>query len=246
MRDQMEAGMTEATRLTREGRLAEATAVIQRALGGTFAKASPVGPGSADRPVEVFSRVVEEAPQPTAPSGPGRKEHALRQAPRAPRHFRGAPHRSGNFPGTMPGPGPDATTPDTVSTAGQFVERSYSGQAGARGYKLYIPSGYTGPAGRWPPSSARPTPTSTPRSGSIPVSLRAPPTTSPPRSPRCRAGDHPVCLATPLTGSPPGSCRRSCSTGIATRPSTPGTGRTFSRTSGPAIPPADGTSGAKW
>src|SRR5918999_1475214 len=146
MRDQMEAGMTEATRLTREGRLAEATAVIQRALGGTFAKASPVGPGSADRPVEVFSRVVEEAPQPTAPSGPGRKEHAPRQAPRPPRHFRGAPPRSGTFPGTRPGPGRDATPPDTVSTAGQFVERSYSGQAGARGYKLYIPSGYTGQA----------------------------------------------------------------------------------------------------
>src|SRR5215207_671293 len=130
MRDQLEAGMAEARRLTREGRLAEATAVIQRALVGTFAPASPDGPGSTDQPVEVFSRVVEEAPQPTAPSGPGRKEHTLRQAPRAPRRFRGEPHRSGNFPGTMPGSGPDATTPDTVSTGGQFVERSYSGQAG--------------------------------------------------------------------------------------------------------------------
>jgi poly(hydroxyalkanoate) depolymerase family esterase len=146
MRDQMESGMAEATRLTREGRLAEATALIQRALGGTFAPASPDSPGSTDQPVEYFPPVVEEAPQPTAPSGPGRKERALRQAPRAPRRFRDVQHRSGNFPGTMPGSAPDATTPDTVSTGGQFVERSYSGQAGGRAYKLYIPSGYTGQA----------------------------------------------------------------------------------------------------
>jgi len=40
MNDQMHPGMAEATRLTQQGRLDEATAAIQRALGGTFAPAA--------------------------------------------------------------------------------------------------------------------------------------------------------------------------------------------------------------
>ncbi len=40
MNDQMHPGIAEATRLTQQGRLDEATAAIQRALGGTFAPAA--------------------------------------------------------------------------------------------------------------------------------------------------------------------------------------------------------------
>ena len=40
MNDQMHPGMAEATRLTQQGRLDEATAAIQRALGGAFAPAA--------------------------------------------------------------------------------------------------------------------------------------------------------------------------------------------------------------
>src|SRR5919199_6354416 len=102
--DQMQDGMAEALRLTREGRLAEGTAIIQRTLGGTFAPAaSPDGPGEADDLTETAHRVVNEATRPTAPSEPGPAEHTLRPAPRPPRRFRGMPRQPGGRPGTGAG-----------------------------------------------------------------------------------------------------------------------------------------------
>jgi poly(hydroxyalkanoate) depolymerase family esterase len=44
----------------------------------------------------------------------------------------------------MPSPKEGETDPAVVPTGGQFVERSYTNQAGTRSYKLYIPSGYIG------------------------------------------------------------------------------------------------------
>ena len=71
MRDQMQDGMAEATRLTCEGRLDEAMAVIQRTLGGAYAPtASPESTGGADRPVEATFEVVDEAGRP-APAQAG-------------------------------------------------------------------------------------------------------------------------------------------------------------------------------
>ena len=62
MNDQMHTGIAEATRLTQQGRLEEATAAIQRALGGTFAPAAQEGPGDKNEPIEVISGLVREAP----------------------------------------------------------------------------------------------------------------------------------------------------------------------------------------
>src|SRR6516225_5114401 len=60
MNDQMQAAMAEATRLTRAGRLAEATALIQRTLGGISA---PIDRFTrADVPDEAGVRVVEITP----------------------------------------------------------------------------------------------------------------------------------------------------------------------------------------
>jgi poly(hydroxyalkanoate) depolymerase family esterase len=134
MSDQMQAGMAEATRLTREGRLAEATAVIQRTLGGSFAPESD-GPGGAGEPIEA-TFLTKEAPQTTVPSRQDPAKHALRRASGPPRRFRGVPRP----------PGEKAGVPASavVSAGGQFVERSYTGLAGSRAYKLYIPSGYVG------------------------------------------------------------------------------------------------------
>jgi poly(hydroxyalkanoate) depolymerase family esterase len=128
LNDQMQAGMAEATRLTREGRLAEATAVIQRTLGGRFAP--PDAPAETEEPIET--------PRPTAPPQPGPARHALRRAPRPPRSFRGVSRP----PGTTPGAG--LHTPPTAAPGGRFIERSYTNRAGSRHYKLYIPSGYVG------------------------------------------------------------------------------------------------------
>ena len=125
MSDHIQAGMAEATRLTSEGRLAEATALIQRTLGGTFSPAtSPDGPGGADGPIEASSRVVNETAHTTAPSRPDQKERALRPAPRPPRRFRGVPHRPGSLPGAAPGTTAGVPEPTEVSAGGQFVERS--------------------------------------------------------------------------------------------------------------------------
>src|SRR5215208_852049 len=63
MNDQMHTGIAEATRLTQQGRLDEAIAAIQRALGGTFAPAAQESPGNTNEPIEVISRLVSETPQ---------------------------------------------------------------------------------------------------------------------------------------------------------------------------------------
>ena len=95
MREQLQAGMAEATRLTREGRLAEATSVIQRTLGGRFApEASPDAPG-------MSRRAVNEDLRTSATSQPGPTKHGLRRAPGPPRRFHGMPRPS--VPGTTPG-----------------------------------------------------------------------------------------------------------------------------------------------
>jgi hypothetical protein len=58
----MQNGMAEATRLTQQGRLEEATAAIQRALGGTFAPAAQEDPGNTSEPIEVISRLLRDSP----------------------------------------------------------------------------------------------------------------------------------------------------------------------------------------
>ncbi len=117
MNDQMQAAMAEATRLTRAGRLAEATALIQRTLGGM-----PAAAGRSTRaasPLEAEVRVVEETPQ-----TPSTTHH--------PTGYR-QPRR------------PDVISPST-QPGSRFVDETYSNTAGTRTYKLYIPGSYTGQA----------------------------------------------------------------------------------------------------
>jgi pimeloyl-ACP methyl ester carboxylesterase len=132
--------MADATRLTREGRLEGATALIRRTLRGAFVPAADTGDGPKE-PIEAPSRVENEASHPTAPD-PTRP--ALRRAPKPSgkpsRRFRGL----SRLPGTAPGAVPDFCPPPVVPTGGRFVERSYTNRAGTRDYKLYIPSGYVG------------------------------------------------------------------------------------------------------
>jgi len=279
MNDQMHTGMAEATRLTQQGRLDEATAAIQRALGVTFAPVAQEDSSDTNEPIEVISRLVRETPQDPAP---GRRTVVRRPGVAAwttpgPTLLTRGVQRP---PGTKAGKLASGSVPE----GGRFVERSYTNSAGTRSYKLYIPSGYTGQAvplivmlhgctqspddfatgtrmnelaeehtflvaypaqagnanmqkcwnwfqvadqqrgrgepsiiagitnqivsesmtsqkaactwpgcrqeARWPRLWARPIPTSTPRSASTRVSLRGPPTTSPPHSPPCDRADH--------------------------------------------------------
>jgi poly(hydroxyalkanoate) depolymerase family esterase len=136
MNEQMQSGMEEATRLTRQGRLDEATAAIQRALGGTFVPTGEPG-GSSDEPIDVTSRVVRRAQR-----GPGAGAHTPVHKPAA---------RIAPAPSVRPGrvgrpPKAKRTAPAGVPEGAHFVERSYTNGAGGRSYKLYVPSGYDGQA----------------------------------------------------------------------------------------------------
>ena len=144
MRDQFKGGMAEATRLTREGRLAEATALIQRTLGGGHVP-GPNDTGDFDEPMEKVFRLFDKSPQDTKKSrckaGPGANSGTTRAPRRARRSTSRPPLVMPDAPSTEKADGPAVVPPK-----GRFLERSYTGQAGTRAYKLYIPSGYTGQA----------------------------------------------------------------------------------------------------
>jgi len=140
--EQTQNGIAEATRLTQQGLLEEATAAIQRALGGTyFPPSSPGGSGGADGPIDVASRLVRQSGQ--APTGERRAADrepnaATRTIPGPTLLTRGVQRPPRMKAGNL--------TSVNVPEGASFVERSYSNGAGTRSYKLYVPSGYTGQA----------------------------------------------------------------------------------------------------
>ena len=104
-----------AGRLTRQGKLAEATVAIQRALSGSQARthtrtAWPVGAGAAviDSPL-VLDGLVRDA--------------------------EASPRRSGDT---------GAAVADRVSAPGRFVASSFTGATGTRAFKLFAPAGFDG------------------------------------------------------------------------------------------------------
>ena len=104
-----------AGRLTRQGKLAEATVAIQRALSGSQARthtrtAWPVGAGAAvlDSPL-VLDGLVRDAEAPPRPSGDT-----------------------------------GAAVADRVSVPGRFVASSFTGATGTRAFKLFAPAGFEG------------------------------------------------------------------------------------------------------
>ena len=157
MNDYIQAGMAEAMRLTRAGRLAEATALIQRTLGSaSTVNASAAGSGSEATSTEAEFRVVDDSPPSTEPSAGG-MAHSRRRggesvAARLAATLSTLSPEIVHFPGSMPRttllmrPVTPGVTPSSTHGGGQFVDETYSTTAGTRAYKLYIPSGYTGQA----------------------------------------------------------------------------------------------------
>ena len=128
--------MVEATRLTRQGRLVEATALIQRTLTSAPApRRAPDGQG----PGEAGGASGRQpAPSPLLPAHGGRQ---LGQAPSGWTHGLSA-FASLRVPDPDLAHGPAA--PAAKRPAGRFDSFSYTGAAGTRAYRLYVPTGDAG------------------------------------------------------------------------------------------------------
>jgi poly(hydroxyalkanoate) depolymerase family esterase len=147
----MNTDMMEATRLTREGRLAEATALIRRTLAGNHAPdvSASVRPTEPEA-IETTFKVVTE-PQPTREESRPSAETAgtsqtTRIRPRFVSKF-SMPTARFPLPVDLPGcPGRGPIPPGSAPPlAGRWLDGSYQNQVGARSYKLYVPSGDRGP-----------------------------------------------------------------------------------------------------
>ena len=169
MKCRMHPDMLEATRLTRAGRLTEATALLQRLVRGETAPDTASGTTIGDtveapagRPSRIIDMVPERIEVTDPQSSRGGQEFASVTSgrvdgtagrmvwPHVPgvlRSFVDRIKRIGSTPGVrgLAKP-PRAPTPDVVPYGGRFVAGSYSNQAGTRAYKLYVPSGYRGQA----------------------------------------------------------------------------------------------------
>src|SRR6202012_471379 len=147
------AAMAEATSLTRQGRLAEATALIQRNLAGPGrAWPTPDAPYAAEEPGGPPPRLAISPPpadgkteeEPTEAAGKQPSPRWLRRL----RDFAGR-NPAGSVLGPQPAPptwpGRSATdSPGDRPLAGRFGAFSYTNAAGTRRYRLHVPSGYTG------------------------------------------------------------------------------------------------------
>jgi poly(hydroxyalkanoate) depolymerase family esterase len=145
--------MLEATRLTREGKLTEAAALLRRLLHGggpadaTTSPQQETAAPAAARPGRILEvdpvtgDASESAPIPEARAaapppwpGAGLGTAPVHQMPAALRGFLDRMHQGGM------GQGSTARAAEALPDGAQFVAGSYSTEAGSRGYKLYIPS----------------------------------------------------------------------------------------------------------
>ncbi|HEX2726372.1 MAG TPA: PHB depolymerase family esterase, partial [Beijerinckiaceae bacterium] len=152
--------MKEATRLTREGKLAEAMAVLRKTLS-----AGPASPSASDRGSDAGQGGATGTPPvldmlppaatgaawtlpPSAQAQPSGASGNIGQ-PQVPDALRGFLDRVGSLgrgglgahglvaPSARPAPVP-------VPDGARFETRSHANAAGSRGYKLYVPSGFDG------------------------------------------------------------------------------------------------------
>ncbi len=124
--------MTEATRLTRAGRLGEAVALVQSVLRG----GRPGGPAASatDAAIVLEPLALTVADATAATAG-------------APTALSGILDRLGeSLPGLRGLPGHRSPASEAVAPlAGTYIAGSFTGEAGTRAYKLYVPSRHDGP-----------------------------------------------------------------------------------------------------
>jgi poly(hydroxyalkanoate) depolymerase family esterase len=139
MNDRLHAGMREAGRLTRGGRLTDATALLQRILHNGRGPARAAGSAGAPPTIDLMPEAVE-----FTSAAQGRPETAVRvQLPDALRRFLDRITPGGFEPG--PSGLAEPAAPDLPQVEnGEFLAKSFSNHAGSRAYKLYVPSQYRG------------------------------------------------------------------------------------------------------
>ncbi len=121
--------MTEATRLTRAGRLGEAVAVLQKLVRGTRGGSAPTTTAYADATEATIARSVIDL----LPHGGAFKDAGAAIA--------GLKPLGSTVPGLrMPGRLGGAQAADMAPAAGEFLAGSFSNEAGTRAYRLYVPS----------------------------------------------------------------------------------------------------------
>jgi poly(hydroxyalkanoate) depolymerase family esterase len=141
------AAMVEACRLTRQGRLVEATALIQRTLTTpAVIRRAPDAPCAGEE-----SSAASGRPLASSPPLPVRGGTLLRHIPSGWAHGRRAfPSRRASSPDLANGPPTPAPAPAPAAKRqeSRFDALSYTNAAGTRAYRLYVPAGGTG--GRLP------------------------------------------------------------------------------------------------
>ena len=129
--------MAEATRLTRQGRLVEATALIQQTLASTAVTRRTTDAPSAG---EENDSTRDRHPNVPAPLPAHRGKPPRRVIPGWTRHSRAFLSPGVSGPGLAHRP----VAPAARRPAGRFDALSYTNAAGTRSYRLYVPAGYTG------------------------------------------------------------------------------------------------------
>ncbi len=134
----------EATRLTRAGRLVEATALLQRMLCGetapgmTFGTAGDSALTKREPPIiDAKANIIEEIDRPyfrATSTQPHMLRDELLHRSKGPSAFRLRTKIKRAPPSTS----------DIVPEGAKFIEGAYSNQAGSRAYRLFIPSRYHG------------------------------------------------------------------------------------------------------
>jgi poly(hydroxyalkanoate) depolymerase family esterase len=129
--------MAEAARLTRAGRLTEATALLQR----MFRAEASVAPAQEPQIIDAALGPAEKADAPLSrlATVPPHLVGALRGLVDRIKRHTGLPAARVEQP--VP-----AQVPEIVPKGGKFIAASYSNPAGSRAYRLYIPSRYHGQA----------------------------------------------------------------------------------------------------
>jgi poly(hydroxyalkanoate) depolymerase family esterase len=163
MFDHLNSDLLKATRLTREGRLTEATALLQQFLRAQPPAGAEPGSGIATHPdpqpeamiIEgSFERMLDSDPSPSRASEVERAPRGDQQqkSPLLSRTRMSVRDVFGSLGRALPGLGsqglgtPSIPAAELVPPGGRFIAGSYSNKAGTRAFKLYLPSGYDGQA----------------------------------------------------------------------------------------------------